>query len=189
MRLFSPAQIVGYIAFFLGVTAFLQKNDRRLKFFNASESLLYALHFVLLGNLPASSSSLISSMRSFLAMKYRSLFLAAALVAANLTAGVVFAKSPAGWLPVVGACIATVAIFTLAGISLRCVLLFSTLLWLVNNIISGSIGGTLLEVVIATVNTRTIASMAWASRAAGPARARLAQPAPPYKEAGAVQEQ
>jgi hypothetical protein len=32
----------------------------------------------------------------------------------------------------------------------------STLLWLANNILSGSIGGTLLETTIATVNSITI---------------------------------
>ena len=45
-KVFSPGQCIGYIAFILGVTAFLQKNDRRLKGFNAVQGLAYAAHFL-----------------------------------------------------------------------------------------------------------------------------------------------
>ena len=160
MGLFSPAQVVGYIAFALGTTAFLQKSDYRLKLFNAVQGLVYALHFILLGNLPASASSSISSLRSFLALRYRSLFLGAAIIGVNLGLGAVFARNhPVGWLPVIGSCIATVAIFTMRGVRFRSMLLASTLLWLVNNIITGSIGGTLLEIANATVNISTMIHM------------------------------
>ena len=165
MDFFSPAQIAGYVALALGVTAFLQKSDRRLKFFNAVQSLVYALHFALLGNLPASASALVSSSRSFLSLRYRSLWLCAAYVAAIVGVGAVFVKSPAGWLPVIGSAVATIAIFTMRGIPFRCVLLLSTLLWLANNAISGSVGGTVLEIVNAVVNIFTIIRMVRAGHA------------------------
>jgi hypothetical protein len=159
MALFSPAQVVGYIALALGITAFLQKSDDRLKLFNATQGLVYALHFVLLGNLPASTSALLSSLRSFLALRYRSWLLGAAIIVANVGLGAVFARHTAGWLPVVGSSIATIAIFTMRGVPFRCVLLASTLLWLANNILTGSIGGTLLELANAAVNISTIIRM------------------------------
>ena len=164
MGLFAPAQLVGYIALALGITAFLQKSDRRWKAFNATQGVVYTLHFLLLGNLPASASSLIAALRSFLALRYRSLWLAAAIMAVNVGMGAVFARNAAGWLPVTGSCIATVAIFTMRGVGFRCVLLVSTLLWLANNIITGSIGGTLLELANATINISTIIRMARSSR-------------------------
>ena len=99
MGLFSPAQLVGYIALALGITAFLQKSDDRLKFFNATQGLFYALHFILLGNLPASASSLTSSVRSFLALRYRSWVLGAVMFCANIGLGLAFARTRAGWLP------------------------------------------------------------------------------------------
>jgi len=92
MALFSPAQVVGYIALALGITAFLQKSDDRLKLFNATQGLVYALHFVLLGNLPASTSALLSSLRSFLALRYRSWLLGAAIIGANVGLGAAFAR-------------------------------------------------------------------------------------------------
>lgn len=159
MGLFSPAQVVGYLALALGITAFLQKSDERLKLFNAIQGLVYALHFVLLGNLPASSSSLLSSFRSFLALRYRSWLLGAAIIGVNVGLGVAFARNAAGWLPVIGSCIATIAIFKMRGVPFRCVLLASTLLWLANNIITGSIGGTVLEVANAVINISTMIRM------------------------------
>jgi hypothetical protein len=159
MELFSPAQCVGYIALILGVAAFLQKTDHRLKFLVASESLVYAVHFMLLGNFSASGSALVSCVRSFLALKYRSPWLAALIIGINVAIGVVLAKSGAGWLPVIASCAATIALFTMQGIRLRLVLLTCTLLWLANNIISRSVGGTLLETIIAITNISTILRM------------------------------
>ena len=160
MQIFSPAQIVGYLALILGVTMFLQKNDQRLKLFNAIQSLVYAVHFVLLGHLPACASSLVSSTRSFLALRYRSIGLGAVMIAANVALGAIFVRDWAGWLPVIGSCIATYAIFSMRGIPFRLVLLASTLLWLANNIATGSIGGTILEVINATINISTIIRLA-----------------------------
>jgi len=159
MQLLSPAQCVGYGAFVLGVAAFLQKTDRRLKLFNANQCLVYAAHFVLLGNVPASASSLISSLRSFAAVRTRSPLFAALIIALNLAVGAAFAGTGVGWLPVIASCAATVAIFYMEGIRLRLVLLGCTLMWLATNIYSGSIGGTLLELVIAVVNGATIFRM------------------------------
>jgi hypothetical protein len=166
MHIFSAAQVVGYFALILGVTAFLQKSDQRLKFFNATQSLVYGLHFVLLGHLPACASSLVSSLRSFLALRSRSMWLGAAMIAANLGLGLAFVTSWPGWLPVIGSCIATYAIFTMRGIPFRIVLLTSTLFWLANNIITGSIGGTILEVANAAINISTMIRMARSQAAA-----------------------
>jgi hypothetical protein len=114
---------------------------------------------VLLGNLPASASSFISGTRSFLALKTRSLLLAGAIVGINIAAGAALAKTGAAWLPVIASCAATVAMFTMDGVPLRLVLLSSTFLWLANNVVSGSIGGTMLELVIAVANGSTIIRM------------------------------
>ena len=157
--MFSAAQLLGYLAFGLGLTAFLQSRDVRLKFFNATQGVVYALHFLLLGNFPASVSALISSTRSFLAIRYRSLWLAGAIVVVNVAAGLLLVQRSTGWLPVMASCAATIAIFTTRGLVLRGVLLCCTLMWLANNILSGSIGGTMLEITSAAVNVSTMVRM------------------------------
>lgn len=169
MNFFSPAQCMGYAAFVVGILAFLQKSDRRLKFLNASECLIYAVHFVLLGNLPASASSLVSGFRSLLALRTRSPAVAFLMLAIGLGLGAHLASDIFGWFPIIASCIATVAVFFLHGVPMRLFLLSSTLLWLVNNIISGSIGGTLLEATIAVVNVTTILRMQKEARMAWPA--------------------
>lgn len=166
MKVLSPAQIVGYVAFILGVAAFSQKSDRRLKAIGAAQSLVYALHFLLLGNTPACAAAFLSATRSTLALRYRSLLLGAVMVALNLAAGAAFVHTPAGWLPVIGSCIAAAAMFTLGGVPLRLCLLCSTFLWLTNDILSGSIGGTLLELTIAAVSSSTIWRMCRSSASA-----------------------
>ena len=156
MQLFSAAQCVGYVAFAVGVSAFLQKSDRKLKALNATQSLVYSVHFTLLGNFSAAACSLLAGFRSFAALKTRSPLLAGAIIALNVVFGLVFAKGGVGWLPVIGSCLGTLGFFFMRGVRMRLVLLGGTFLWLANNILSGSIGGTALEATIAMVNIVTM---------------------------------
>jgi hypothetical protein len=57
---------------------------------------------------------------------------------------------------VLGAAASTLSMFFLQGIRLRLGLFCATLLWLVNNILTGSIGGTAMELVIAIISCITI---------------------------------
>jgi hypothetical protein len=77
----------------------------------------------------------------------------------SLCLGGFLAKNALGWLPIIASCIATMAVFYMQGVLMRVCLLTSTVLWLVNNVVSGSIGGTCLEVIVAVVNISTIIRM------------------------------
>jgi hypothetical protein len=64
-----------------------------------------------------------------------------------------------GWLsilPIIASCIGTTALFMLSGVPMRMLMLVGTSLWVINNIASGSYGGTALEIVILTTNSWTI---------------------------------
>ena len=156
MQWFSTAQVVGYAAFVLGAVAFLQNNDRRLKMLLGAQGLVYGAHFLLLGNAAAAAAAALSGTRSFLAVKSRSIILAIVFVAASLAIGFFFAGHGPGWLVVIASIAGTLSMFLLRGIPLRVVLLAGTLLWLTNDILSRSIGGTMLETLIAIVNLSTI---------------------------------
>lgn len=153
---FSPAQCVGYLAFVLGVGCFLQSDDRRFKLLMAGECLAYIVHFALLGNPTAVASTSVSLLRSLLALRTRSKWVVALVLALNIGLGLAFARQPSDWLPLTASCLGTLALFLLHGIPMRLLMLCGTLLWVANNIIAGSIGGTALEVVIACVNVVTI---------------------------------
>jgi hypothetical protein len=59
-------------------------------------------------------------------------------------------------IPLTATAIATVAMFRLHGLKLRYVMLLCTFLWLINNILTGSIGGTAMESMIAVMSSITI---------------------------------
>jgi hypothetical protein len=153
---FSPAQCFGYLAFVLGVGSFLQTDDRRFKLFMVGECLAYLLHFWLLGNPTAVASSFLSMLRSVLSLRTRSVWVAVAVVAANIGFGLAVAERPSDWLPLGASCLGTLALFLLQGIPMRLLMLCGTGLWIANNLIVGSIGGTALEIVVAAVNGFTI---------------------------------
>ncbi|HEX8924916.1 MAG TPA: YgjV family protein, partial [Terriglobales bacterium] len=119
----------------------------------------YVVHFSMLGNPAAAISAGVSAARTLASIKTRALWVAIAFVVASVVLGVRYANTPAGWLPVVGTCIATIAFFTMSGLPMRLVVLSSTLCWLANNIISHSIGGTALEATIAVTNITTMLRM------------------------------
>jgi hypothetical protein len=157
-QIFAPAQLVGYLALVLGISAFLQKKDQRLRLLNATQSLAYAVHFFLLGNAPATASAAVSSARSFTALRYRSPILAVLFVGIIVGLGAHYAHG-LGWLTIIASSISTLAMFLLTGVPLRIVLFTSTLMWLTNNYLCGSIGGTVLEFFIGAANLTTIFRM------------------------------
>ena len=163
---FSPAQGFGYFAFVLGVGCFLQTDDRRFKWFMTGECLAYVAHFALLGNPTAVASSSLSMLRSLLSLHTRSRWVAAGVIAANLGFGLAIAEQASDWLPLAASCLGTVALFTLQGVPMRLLMLCGTGLWIANNLIAGSIGGTALEVVVAAVNGATIVRLLRARPAA-----------------------
>lgn len=159
MHPFAPAQLVGYVALVLGVSGFLQRDDRRLKLLVTAECLAYVAHFALLGRPPAAASAGVSGVRTFVSIRFRSRWLAAAFVAANVALAVAVGTRGAGWLPVAASAFGAVAVFTLEGVPMRLVLLASTSLWLANNVLSRSVGGTVLESLIAAASVTTIVRM------------------------------
>src|SRR5262245_4664669 len=165
---FSLAQLVGYVAFSIGVYSFLQRDDRRLKATIGAQAFSYAVHFLLLGSMAAAAASFVTSVRAVLSLYTRSPYVAVAILATNVTLGVVTASSLAGWLPVVASCAGTIAFFFFEGIALRLILLFATACWLTNNLILGSIGGTLLELFLGAVNASTCYRLWRAARTRDP---------------------
>ena len=157
---FSPAQCLGYVAFVLGVGSFLQTDDRRFKLYMTGECMAYMVHFALLGNPTALASSAVSTVRSLLALRTRSYWVAIGVVLVNIALGLAIATKWTDWFPLLASCLGTLALFLLQGIQMRLVMLCGTGLWIANNLIVGSIGGSALEIVVAVTNITTIMRMA-----------------------------
>jgi len=151
----SAAQITGYFAFALGILAFLQKDDRRLRAMVGLQAFSYAVHFMLLGSIAAAVASLVTTVRAVLSLYTRSPVVAIIILIVNVALAFFTVQSAVGWLPVAASSAGTLAFFFFAGIPMRLVLLGSTGCWLANNLILGSIGGTLLELFIGIANGTT----------------------------------
>jgi hypothetical protein len=152
----SPAQLVGYLALALGIVTFAQKDDRRLKLLLVVQSVTYVVHFWMLGEPAASASAFVTALRALAAVKTRSGWVCAFFLLLGAGLGVRFVTTWFSVLPVIASSIGTIALFNLSGVRMRLALFAATLLWLVNNLMSGSIGGTLLEASIAVANLHTM---------------------------------
>ncbi|SBW12643.1 conserved membrane hypothetical protein [uncultured Alphaproteobacteria bacterium] len=153
---FSLAQCLGYVAFALGVSAFLQRDDRRLKLLNSAQGVVYAVHFAMLGAPALAGSAAVCALRSGTAAFYRRGWLALPFTLLNLAIGWWVARTWVDWLPVIGFVIGTVSVFLLRGVPLRAGMFLSSAVVMVAALLSGSIGGVALEASIAAANLVTI---------------------------------
>lgn len=153
---FNFAQAVGLVSFALGILCFYQQDDRKLKIMMVVMNLNHALHFALLGATTAVASALLSLTRTFLALHTSSKPMAWFFIGITAVWGVLLADHWQDLFPVVGSCIGTYTVFCLKGIVMRIGFLAGAICWLINNILVGSIGLTLLESTLIVVNLNTI---------------------------------
>jgi len=164
--LVTPAQIAGYAAFAFGMACFAQTDDRRFRIFMALECAAYIVHFALLGQATAVASTAVSLGRSIASLRWRTPEVGLFFVTLSLACGVWLHDGWTSLLPIAASCIGTTALFFLQGLRMRVLMLCGTLLWLVNNLLVGSVGGSLLEACLAASNLWTIRRLATADRQA-----------------------
>ncbi len=148
------------------MACFLQTDDRRFKSVMALECAAYIGHFALLGQPTAVASTAVSLARSVASLKWRTPAVGLFFIALSLGLGAWLFQGWLSLLPIAASCIGSAALFFLQGLRMRALMLLGTLLWLVNNLLVGSIGGTLLEACLAVANLRTIAQLWRAERQA-----------------------
>lgn len=150
------AQSLGLLACLVGATAFMQRQDNKLRLHLTLNGTLMGLHFLLLGSSVAAINCLLCAVRNWVSGYYRGLgvmllFLALAwlLVIPQIT-------HPVQILTLLGTTLSTYALFRLNGIALRLCMLSSTICWLTHNVWAGSIGGLLQESIFFAINSHTI---------------------------------
>lgn len=150
------AQLVGFVSFVLGIYAFYQKDDKKLKVIMMIFSLNHLLHFLLLGSIVSVLSALLSAIRTGTAIYVSSTKVAFVFIIIGISSGIYLAENIWDLWPILGMSIGTYAVFVLKGIKMRIAFLIGAMCWLTNNILVGSIGGSLLEATLITVNVTTI---------------------------------
>jgi hypothetical protein len=156
MDYLSLPQVLGYATFLLSIVTFSQKRDRHLKVWLTGQNMLYAWHFFLMDNPAAMAGALLAAARNVLSLRTRALWVALLLLSVNVLLGFALVKAVWNVLPLVATALSTLSMFRLQGMHLRMGLFCATLLWLANNILIGSIGGTAMELMIAIISYITI---------------------------------
>ncbi|MCU8272643.1 YgjV family protein [Vibrio vulnificus] len=150
------AQALGFLSFGLGISTFYQKNDRHLKILMLVFNLNHLLHLLLLGSMLSALSALLSALRTTTSIFTSSKWVAAIFILIGIVSGLGMAEHWWELWPIVGTVIGTYSLFVLSGIRMRIGFLAGATCWLINNILVGSIGGTLLEMTVIIMNLITI---------------------------------
>ncbi|WP_394154206.1 YgjV family protein [Vibrio maritimus] len=157
--LFSVGQALGFLSFGLGISTFYQKNDRQLKILMVFFNINHLLHFLLLGSMVSALAAALSALRTTTAIYTRSAYVAVAFILLGMVVGIWAADDAVQLWPIIGTMIGTYSIFLLKGIAMRIGFLVGAGCWLVNNVMIGSIGGSLLEAALIVTNLITIKSL------------------------------
>lgn len=150
-------QVCGLVALGFCVAGFANRNDDRLMVLLISANVAFALMFAFFESWTAAALTVLVILRIALARKFLGSWrVMTAVLAVNLLVAAVTWRVPTDIFPLTAAVLGTVGMFMLRGISLRIVLGLAALSWMLNNIVIGSVGGTLAEGMVLVTNIITI---------------------------------
>ncbi|AKL15024.1 TPA: YgjV family protein [Kluyvera intermedia] len=152
MSAYWLAQGVGVLAFIIGITTFINRDEKRFKLQLSLYSATIGAHFFLMGALPAGMSAELNAVRTIISMHTRKLWVMAVFIVLTLFFGLIKLHHPVELLPIIGTVASTWALFRCKGLSVRCIMWCSTACWVTHNLWLGSIGGTLIEGSFLVVN-------------------------------------
>lgn len=155
------AQICGFIAMWITLTAYLQKEDTFVKKFMMVSIFFWWVHYFLLGIMTWVAIIIIWYIRLILSTHYKKskksfIF----IICITLLSWLYTYTGIISLLPVMASLIATYAFFFLEQIRLRISFIWVSFLWLVHNISIGAIAGILNEIMVQVVLIFTVYRMA-----------------------------
>ncbi|UXZ54421.1 YgjV family protein [Halomonas sp. 7T] len=158
-------QFFGLVALVICVVAFASKNDDRLLVLLISANVAFALQFVFFESWTAAALTVLVIVRIVLARRYlgSKVVMSGVLLASGIAAALTW-QSWVDMLPMMAMVIGTVGMFLLRGIAMRVCLGLAALAWMLNNLLIGTVGGTIAEGLIVVTNIVTIIRLMRAKR-------------------------
>ena len=150
------AQSIGFIALIVGISAFLHRDDQKLRYYLTAFTFLMAIHFFMLGLWTAAIMALLGSARNYVSSLTNNVWV---MLIFLFTAWLMAIPNSTEWvhlLPVLGVSFGTWAVFKEKGIRMRLFMSLGTICWLSHNHLVGSIGGVIIEGIFLMVNGRTM---------------------------------
>lgn len=158
----AVAQLVGFLPMILAFFVFIFDDRRKIIGFKTVTDLLWALHFLLLGEMSGCVINCINTIRNIIFFRRRSNHIALPVIFCVITAAATLLKweGMKSLLPLFGSCLAIVGLWCSDPKSIRKYNFFGVGLWFVYSIITCSISSiicnavSLLSIVIAEIKNR-----------------------------------
>lgn len=146
------AQSIGILGFIASLYTFLSKNDALFLKRLTLTSIVWAIHFLLLGAISAGLLNTVDIIKNILAIYFpMNKRIAVVMVLVYITIGsMVFASSGSiiDWLPVLGSIASTIILFTLKGVWMRVGFVCVLFGWLAYNFSVQSLGGMATDTIL-----------------------------------------
>ena len=154
---FIAGQATGFAALVICIMAFASKRDDRLLLLLVFANVAFAVQFFLFGAKVAGAISALIILRILLARRYKGSWpvMAAMLAATGLVSWISWER-PLDVIPLTAGLLGTIAMFMLDGIPMRLLLAGAALCWVASNVLVGSVGAALAELLVLTTNAITI---------------------------------
>ena len=149
-------QLLGGVSFSLAIFAYYQTSDRSLKILLTLLYVVHGTHFYLLDALVPALLCGLSLIRTVISIYSSSLTVACIFILITLVTGTLNYQSVIDILAIAASIIGIYSLFCLSGTQMRIGIICGASCWLINNLIIGSIGGTLMEVFVISTNLITI---------------------------------
>lgn len=158
-------QLLGGLSFLLALVAFYQKCDIDLKILLCLVMVIHSAHFYFLDSIVPALICLLSLVRTIVSIYTSSFKIALLFIVLTLLVGIGNFESSRDVLVILASVVGVYSLFCLEGVKMRIGLISGACLWLTNNILVGSIGGSLMEAFIIATNVCTIYRLQRISRA------------------------
>lgn len=150
------SQAFSAVAIVLGVFAYLENKEAKLKFMLSGAAACQAIHFVLLGATQGAFQSSLTSLRFLVSAWRKSNAFFWVFVLLGSMVGIWKYQSPIDYFPILANLMACYAVFRSHGIAMRYWLLAVTFCWFVYNAWNLSVFGCVLELTYASMNLLAI---------------------------------
>lgn len=153
----SFTQILGYLASAILIAGYAIKSDKKTKTILIFSSLFFTAHFFLLGALTAAIICAINAIRNVTSIFYhgsKAMFFI--FMTVYILSGYFTYQNFIDVLPLTAAILTCAGMFLLSGVNFRVLIVIAALLWIVHNVVVGSIGGTINSVILFFVSSTTV---------------------------------
>jgi hypothetical protein len=150
------AQTIGFVAFLIGASAFLHKDDQRLKYYLTAFTFVLSVHFFMLGLWTAALLALLGSARNYVSSLTNNFWVMVIFILAAWILAIPNSNEWVHLLPVIAVSVGTWALFREKNLRMRFFMAIGTVCWFSHNLAVGSIGGVIIEALFLVVNARTM---------------------------------